>query len=179
MKKVLVVVGHSFYDKGAYNSKLDLKEYDFCMDVACEVFKREQWKDIDLLLKSRNASYSVLPAEINSLNPDFILELHLNCVADSSVQGTEHLYFNASQRSREMASILQKHCLEQFKLKDRKIKALFPGDNGYNIVSKTNAPCVITEPFFLSNITKEQIGDFKEKYIKYLTKAIREIVDTL
>ena len=178
MKKVMVVVGHSFYDKGAYNKEFDRHEYDCCMKVATRLFETESWKDIDLVLKSRNASYSNLPIEINEWNPDYIIELHLNSIGTKKVQGTEHLYYHTSKRSKAMADILQKNCLKEMRLNDRGLKPIKREDRGCNILLNTKAPCVITEPFFLSGIKEhDELEMLLFKYFIYLRDSIREIVD--
>lgn len=178
MKKVMIVVGHSYYDKGAYNKKIDKHEYDCCMKVATTLFETEAWKDIDLVLKSRNASYSNLPNEINEWNPDYIIELHLNAISNQTTQGTEHLYYYTSKRSKAMADILQKNCLNEMKLNDRGLKPIKKDDRGCNILLNTKAPCVITEPFFLSGINNiEELEMLLHKYFLYLRNSIREIVD--
>lgn len=181
MKRVVIVVGHSFNDKGAYNEELNIHEYDYCMKVALNVFSKEEWNDIDLILKSRNKSYSNLPIEINSLNPDYIIELHLNSVDDKQIQGSEHLYYHSSNRGKKIAYIFQKNCINIFKLKDRGLKGIKKGDRGNEILEKTKAPCIITEPFFISNFNKNNkniLDDYLDKYIKYIKKSIREIVDS-
>ena len=180
MKKVMVVIGHDFNSKGCYNEKLDVHEYDFCMNVATTLFAEEVWDDIDLLLKSRNKFYRDLAGEINSSNPDYVIELHLNSVDNKKVQGSEHLYCYGSTRGKKMADIFQKHCLKEFGFKDRGNDARVNGENGYPILSKTKAPCIIAEPFFLSdeNITKEDLSVLTRKYIMYLKRSIREICNT-
>lgn len=178
MKKVMIVVGHSFYDKGAYNEKFKTSEYDYCMNVATHLFSQEAWKDIDLVIKSRNASYSNLPIEINEWNPDYIIELHLNSVSNDTVQGTEHLYYHTSNRSKAMATILQKNCIKNFNYKDRGLKPIKKDDRGCNILLNTKAPCVIAEPFFLSGIKNDdELSSNAVKYFHYLRDSIREIVD--
>ena len=177
MKKVMIVIGHDFNSKGCHNENLNVHEYDFCMKVATTLFAEEVWDDVDLLLKSRNRFYKDLADEINSSNPDYVIELHLNSVDNKKVQGTEHLYCHGSTRGEKMANILQKHCLAEFGYRDRGIDARVKGENGYPILSKTKAPCVIAEPFFLSdvNIKQEDLEELTRKYITYLKKSIREI----
>lgn len=177
MKKVMVVIGHDFNSKGCYNEKLNVHEYDFCMKVATTLFAEEVWDDIDLLLKSRNRFYKDLADEINSSNPDYVVELHLNSVDNKKVQGTEHLYCYGSERGKKIADIFQKHCVKEFGFRDRGLNGIVKGENGYPILSKTKAPCIIAEPFFLSdeNIKSEDLEELTRKYIMYLKRAIREM----
>lgn len=182
MKKVMIVIGHSFKDRGC-NKKIEnfiITEYDICMEVATRLFSIDTTEDIDIVLKSRNHSYTDLPKEINSYNPDYVIELHLNSSDNKDVQGTEHLYYHTSKRSKQMATILQNNCIKEFGYKDRGIKPIKQGDRGCNILLNTKAPCVIAEPFFLSYDNKGKlvlINDLIKKYCSYLQNSIREIVD--
>ncbi len=173
----MVVIGHDFKNKGCYNGDIDVHEYDFCMNVATTLFAEEVWDDVDLLLKSRNQFYRDLADEINSSNPDYVIELHLNNVDNKSIQGSEHLYCHGSTRGKKMADIFQKHCVKEFGFRDRGTDARVNGENGYPILSRTFAPCIIAEPFFLSDkeIHKDDLPELTRKYIMYLKRAIREI----
>jgi len=53
---------------------LGVTEYEYCLERALELLKGDTWDDMDVVLKTRNRSYSELPKEIDSLNPDYILE---------------------------------------------------------------------------------------------------------
>ena len=78
MKRVVLVPGHSFVDPGAVNGRLNLKEYDCVLEMTLELFKDDDWKDIDIVLKGRN-TYGTLPEEINSLNADYVIEVAFEC----------------------------------------------------------------------------------------------------
>ena len=147
------------------------------MNVATTLFAEEVWDDVDLLLKSRNQFYRDLADEINSSNPDYVIELHLNNVDNKSIQGSEHLYCYGSTRGKKMADIFQKHCVKEFGFRDRGTDARVNGENGYPILSRTFAPCIIAEPFFLSDkeIHKDDLPELTRKYIMYLKRSIREI----
>ena len=61
------------------------------------------------------------------------------------------LYWNSSSKSRALATITQKHVMKALKLKSRGAKGKRPGDRGAMVLRFTNAPCIITEPFFIDN----------------------------
>jgi N-acetylmuramoyl-L-alanine amidase len=121
-----LVPGHSFVDPGAVNGRLNLKEYDCVLEMTLELFKDDDWKDIDIVLKGRN-TYGTLPEEINSLNADYVIELHLNA-ADGKAQGTEVLYCESSKTGKEMAGIIQSKLVKYLKYPDRGIKAIAVAD---------------------------------------------------
>lgn len=178
MKKFMVVIGHSFKDNGCSNEINN--EYNLCMKTAIELFRTDETEDIDIVLKSRNHSYTDLPKEVNSYNPDYVIELHLNSSEDRSIQGSEHLYYHTSKRSKQMATIMQSNCVKVFGYRDRGIKPIKQSDRGCNILLNTKAPCVIAEPFFLSNSSltnRESLEISVSKYVDYLKKSIREIAD--
>lgn len=171
MKRVVIIPGHSYKDPGAINLKLGVREYDYCLERALELFKKDDWSDIDIILKSRNKSYRNLPNEINSLKPDYIIELHLNA-ANGKAQGTEVLC-SGSEKGKIMAKIIQKNLLDRLNLKDRGVKIKYRKDRGGYLLHATKAPCVIVEPFFLDSTTKL----YEQEVYEALRASIREIVD--
>ena len=174
MKRVVLVPGHSFVDPGAVNGRLNLKEYDCVLEMTLELFKGDDWKDIDIVLKGRN-TYGTLPEEINSLNADYVIELHLNA-ADGKAQGTEVLYCESSKTGKEMAGIIQSKLVKHLKYTDRGIKAIGSEERGANILWKTKAPCVIVESCFIDSLKYKEELKLTET-VTALKQGIREIVD--
>lgn len=172
MKRVLVMPGHSYKDPGAINEKLGVTEYQYCLERVLELLRRDTWDDIDIVLKTRNLSYRSLSDEVNTLNPDYIIELHLNA-ANGVAQGTETLYCSVSSRGKKMAEIIQKNFIKRIGLKNRGIKPKAKGERGGHILWTTKAPCVIVEPFFLDSTTEL----YQEDVMEALRVSIREIVD--
>lgn len=152
--RVLIIPGHSIDRPGAYNKKLNICEHDVVVDIATTMLKNEKDKDISLILTSRN-TYNKLPDELNHLNPDIILSLHLNAY-DNKTQGTEVLYYHRSNKSKPLAEAIQKELLE-LGYYNRGAKGIKPHDRGGHLLFKTLAPCVILEPYFLDSITNENV----------------------
>ena len=123
------------------------------------------------MLKTRNRSYSELPKEIDSLNPDYILELHLNA-ANKKAQGGEVLYCRASSRGKKMAEIIQNNLLKRLKLADRGAKPREKKEAGGHILWSTKAPCVVVESFFLDS-TREL---HRQEVYEALRASVREKV---
>ncbi len=163
MKRVVFVVGHSFYDNGAENKKTGDTEYKFNLEVAHWIMKNERFKNIDTVIKARNAAYEELPEEIDTLNPNLIVCLHANA-HNEKVQGTEMWYWNTSSKGSRAAKIIQTHMVSTLGLHNRGVKPAYQGDNGWPVLKRTHAPCIIGEPFFIDaldiidNTIVEKVG---------------------
>lgn len=170
MKRIVLVIGHSFKSQGAANEKLGITEYEYCMNLALELFKHEENTEIDLILKARNKSYESLIHEINTLNADLVIELHLNAY-NKKVQGTEVLYAKTSKKSKEIAEIFQEELVKNLKLPDRGARGIDKQDRGGYLLYGTIAPCIILEPFFLDSAI--------ELYEEVVYEAIRESINII
>lgn len=147
--RVLIIPGHSIDKPGAYNERLDIDEHSIVMDIATEMLKKEKDKSLSLILTSRN-TYSKLPDELNYLNPDFIISIHLNAF-DGKQQGTETLYYKYSNKSKLLAEIIQEDLLK-LGYDNRGTKDITENDRGGHLLFRTKTPCVIIEPYFLDSI---------------------------
>jgi len=172
MKRVLILPGHSYKDPGASNQELGVTEYEYCLNRTFELLRGDTWDDIDVVLKTRNGSYSKLPGECDTINPDYIIELHLNA-ANKKAQGSEVLYCSASGRGKKMAEIIQANLVGELGLRDRGAKPITKNDRGGHLLWKTKAPCVIVESFFLDSAKELH----REEVYEALRASIREIVD--
>ncbi|MFW6015983.1 MAG: N-acetylmuramoyl-L-alanine amidase [bacterium] len=166
LTRVLIIPGHSLDKPGAYNKKLDIYEHDVVMEIATEMLKKEKNKSLSLILTSRN-SYSKLPNELNHLNPDFIISLHLNAF-NGEAQGIETLYYKNSDKSKLLSQIIQKDLLE-LGYDDRGVKGITENDRGGHLLFNTKTPCVIIEPFFIDSI--ESKGEI-ERNIKLISDIL-------
>ena len=95
-------------------------------------------------------TWGELPADINGLDPHFVLSLHCNSY-NGQTSGTEVLYYHKSNVGENIAKILQRHLVEFLGLRDRGIKPKTSEDRGGHLLRYTKAPCVIVEPFFIDN----------------------------
>lgn len=179
-KKVAIVIGHSSTDPGAVNTDptngLKTKEYDYNYYVAPRIVELlKQSENVEPVLVKRDVPYSQLPAKINALNPDLIIEFHCNAVDVPTAGGTETLY-SGSVRGKSIAAMLQTAMLNTFGLKDRGVKALVKGGRGATLIFETNAPCFIVEPFFISNEAEETKGVAKKDvYVRNMVSTIDQI----
>jgi N-acetylmuramoyl-L-alanine amidase len=146
-KMCALVIGHKKTSPGAMNDKAGFTEFDFNEDLSTRIENNFKKGEIQRIYRR---TYRNLPGDINELNPDFVVSLHCNAF-NQRTSGTEMLYYYKSKKGKQMAEILQKHLLDYLKLPDRGIKAKDSEDRGGYLLRYTNAPCVITEPFFIDN----------------------------
>lgn len=175
-----LVIGHTEKRPGARCDVLKANEYHWNEPIAREVKEitdRNGEVDVQLVYRTR---YSTLPHEINDLAPDFIVSLHFNS-ASKSATGTETLYWKSSSQAKSLAQIFQDAMLDTLGLRDRGVKGLTsPKDRGAPLLRRTNAPCIILEPFFGSNnkdgrIAKSNRDNLVAAYATAIEDAAEEL----
>ncbi|KXJ52413.1 MAG: N-acetylmuramoyl-L-alanine amidase [Neptuniibacter pectenicola] len=147
MKTCALVIGHKKNSPGAVNEHRNLSEFTFNEALAKEIESAVVGVHIQRVYRR---TYSALPSDLNELEPDFILSLHCNAF-NKTASGTEVLYYHRSALGRQMADILQVHLVHALGLPNRGIKPKNSEDRGGYLLQKTNAPCLIAEPFFIDN----------------------------
>ena len=168
---VLLIPGHEHNKQGV--SKFGISEYIFGMDVVTEIFRKEKSPNVSVVLMSRNV-FKTHPQDINNLNPDLVIEFHLNAF-NGDVQGTETLHFNGSKIGERVAQRLQDYMLE-LGYNDRGLKPITRGQLGGHLIAGTKAPAIILEPFFMDSIeTKEEMAKNKEKIIDLMMRFLKDL----
>lgn len=146
--KVALVVGHTKDKPGACNSTYGVCEFGFndrlVNKVDCLIDER---CEVEVVYRD---NYKALPDKINDLNPDFIICFHANSF-NTSIVGSETLYYYKSSRSKRIAEIFQNRLVTTLNLYDRGIRPRSSEQRGGYILKNTNAPCIILEPFFIDN----------------------------
>lgn len=171
MKRVVIIPGHEPKAKGAYNSRLDISEYDVVTQICIRLMALEDSDDIDLVMKKRN-TYSKLAEETLYLKQDLAIEVHLNAY-NGVTQGTETLYWNTKTKSKQYATFFQQKLVKYLKLNDRKTLSRKDGDNGGPFLRLNGLACIIVEPFFLDSVNDKAT---LEKYIDLTVKALHEAI---
>lgn len=168
--KLALVVGHQKSDNGAYNKKYDVTEWQINKILVAMIIPQlaEHIEPIYILRDDTKDGYSKLPAKINALKPDHIIEFHCNAAENKPKKdkdgkplplteadipkGNEMLYYFKSTRSQEFAKMLNNTVYNTLKISNRGLKPISTKDQrGYHILKNTAAPCVIFEPAFLSS----------------------------
>lgn len=142
-----LVIGHKKLSPGAMNKAQGLTEFDFNDDLAKRI---EGYVNEAVIQRVYRRTWGELPADINTVDPGFIVSLHCNAF-NTEASGTEVLYYHRSQNGKKIAEILHHRLVEYLKLKDRGIKPKTAEDRGGYLLCYTKAPCIIAEPFFIDN----------------------------
>ncbi len=170
--KVALVIGHKEHSPGACNNVDDLCEFCFNEKLAKDISKVLEINN-ELVYREDGGSYSKLPFYINTnIKPNFIVSLHCNAF-NTKASGTEVLYYHKSIKSRTMAEELQKNLVFALDLPDRGVKGRGTEDRGGFLLRYTNAPCVITEPFFIDN--DKDLARVKERYDVVVAAYVKSI----
>lgn len=191
-KKVCIVIGHHKFAQGAYNADKKLTEFTFSQELA-RYIKAKCPDSIDLEIVYREpvkGSYLHLPAVINELDPDFIVSLHCNAY-NKKVSGTETLHHYNSKRSKIMAQIFQDNLVSFLGFPDRGLKLRRArkeqpegfadiSTRGGHLLKYTDAPCIITEAFFIDNtddllMVMDNIEELAQVYINSILEVIQKI----
>jgi hypothetical protein len=96
------------------------------------------------------------------------------------VSGTETLHYHRSSAGSTLAAIVQPKLVEALELPGRGVKARRAADCGGLLLQKTDAPCVIGEPFFIDKAgglkrATERFTDLADAYVQ----AIEAYAETL
>ena len=142
-----LVIGHKKDSPGAVSHDGSLSEFVFNEKLAMMIEGTVRQAEVQRVYRRTLDS---LPGDINQLDPDFIISLHCNSFQYKAT-GTEVLYYHQSERGRKAAIIFQKHLVNHLRLKDRGIKPKNAEERGGYLLKYTKAPCLISEPFFISN----------------------------
>ncbi|MEW5924464.1 MAG: N-acetylmuramoyl-L-alanine amidase [Candidatus Zixiibacteriota bacterium] len=142
-----LVIGHKKNSPGAASSDGSISEFVFNEQLAVLIEGKVTQADVQRVYRRTLES---LPHDINNLNPDFIISLHCNSFHQKAT-GTEVLYYHKSERGKGAAAVLQKHLVGHLGLKNRGTKPKNAEERGGYLLKYTKAPCIISEPFFISN----------------------------
>jgi N-acetylmuramoyl-L-alanine amidase len=159
MYKVCVDVGHTPAKPGAA-AQDGVTEYEQNMMLANLIAQELHAIELIPVVVYRD-TYSNLPNLINATHADICISVHANAASTPLATGTETLYYEHSERSKSLATVVQKEMIDCLGLRDRGLKGLGLDDRGYSLVKKTNMPHVIIEPYFLSNKRDTAIANSK------------------
>ena len=179
MKICALVIGHKKNSPGAVNNTQNLSEFDYNEQLALEIEAALCGCEKIKIQRIYRRTYSNLPDDINALRPDFIISLHCNAY-NTRATGTEVLFYHRSKKGKKFAKILNKNLVNALGLTNRGIKAKTTEDRGGYLLKQTNAPCLISEPFFIDN--DNDLATANEKRTELIcayVKSIKKIARTL
>ena len=177
MKRVALVIGHSEVAQGAVNEEIHLSEWQYNFPMVRRLWTRlTQINEVEPLIIERDLpnDYDGLPLLINSLLPDFILSFHCNAVENKLISGSEVLFYDGSIHGATLAEAIEA-CHRILGVRTRGIRARRRGDRGGYLLYHTKAPCVIVEPFFISNTNDLKQGlKYQDRLIECYARAIND-----
>jgi N-acetylmuramoyl-L-alanine amidase len=163
---VALVIGHDPKESGAQGeftatdgTRVKVSEYPYNVVVSGKVRQRlsaEKGIHIHDVRRHLCGGYHGMVRHVNGIDPAFAVELHFNAADDPKANGTETLFWHASERSRELATIFQAAVITRWQLRDRGLKPINLGERGAPFLRGTRCPAIICEPFFGSNAKEMQ-----------------------
>lgn len=149
---IAIIVGHTQSSPGACAPDGSVCEFGYNEPVARGVVDELEAGGLtaQVVYRDEPNDYSGLPSKVNQLDPDFIVSLHANAAGEFAT-GTEMLYWHDSESGEVLARTLQRHVVAVLGLRDRGVKPRQSHHRGSHLLKSTRAPCVIAEPFFISN----------------------------
>lgn len=164
--KLAIVVGHSKDRTGAYNKDLDITEYKLNEELAEAILNVCIERNLPSIMIYRLNGYSKLPSDINKINPDFTICVHHNASGKRRVNGTETLYYAKSETSKKFAQCVNDEMVKALGFRDRGLLPKLSG-NGTHVLKNTSMPCILIEPYFMSNTEA-----VKNRDVEKLAKSI-------
>ena len=172
-KHICIIIGHGGNDCGAVSQDKKTTELGYNTALADELVELLGNNGYEAFTHNRGYSKMENTTLINSLNPDLIISLHCNS-ANTTATGTEAIYYPDSTKGKRFAELLSKNVSEALGLKNRGAKEPWHG-RGSGLLSRTKAPCVISEPYFIDNNEDLKAGlEKKDEYIQAIVKSIDE-----
>lgn len=177
MKKILlcIVIGHSIKKQGARNKELNINEFFLNDELGQALAKECEKNEVPHIIHYRKNGYSKLPAEINKLNPSHTICIHHNSSSNKKVQGTETLFYKHTKVSNTFARYVNDEMALALGYRNRGTKGRTQGQNGGHVLRNTSMPCILLEPYFMSenDAVKNRDSELLAKailkgYLKYI-----------
>ena len=156
--KVALVVGHHEASKGDYSNLFKQHEWDYWKWFAENY---EKWEgDVSIFFHDPKInSYIERQRDTAKRTADYdlVFELHWNAFDPDgdgvdNASGTECLVYPGNERSFKTAEYFC-NTMSNSGFKNRGVKILNPGDNGYGFVSETKGDAILVEFFFADSKT--------------------------
>lgn len=177
---VVIDPGHGGKDPGTSGIS-NTQEKDFTLAVGLKVQALLlQEPNIELYMTRVDDTYPTRPERVklaNDLQADVFVSIHGNSVLESpNANGTE-TYWYKRENSKQLATILHKHLLEQMGLKDRRVK-----EQSFEVIRETKMAASLVEVGFLSNLSDESFmftEDGQNRAAQAIVDGIKEYLGLL
>ena len=185
MKKICLIIGHGQYKKdsngntyrepGATNPHNKYTEFQYNSELVPKISEKLK-RQYEVLIENRANNSIENTSKINAFNPELIISFHCNDSENDTATGTEAIYYPGSVKGKELATIVSKNVSAALGLKNRGAKEPWQG-RGNGLLSRTKAPCVISEGFFIDNDNDLKAGlDKMNDYADAVVKSIHEFL---
>lgn len=180
MKTIVLNIGHGkkgdSFDPGAVNDAMQITEHEFNRGLSDLIAQKLTGNDMVDVVKVFQTNYSGLPKIINGLKPALTVSMHCNAAENKQANGSEVLYKQGCSICLNIAEVFVKHFDAIGLFKSRGVKQLSQSGRGAKLVYSTDAPCVICEPFFISNtdelsIAIDSMDDLADAYCQGIIEA--------
>lgn len=162
--KIAIVIGHSASSKGAVNTD-GVAEFTWNTRLAEQLEQQFEERGVECrIFRRRPGRYNtVVPAlaqEVNRWGCDLVVALHFNASTDSDVAGAMALHWPGSVDGRHMADRLARAVSSAVGNQNLGKRAQAESWSGAQlwILSETDAPAVILEPYFGSNASDTRLA---------------------
>lgn len=177
---VVIDPGHGGKDPGTTGIS-KTQEKDFTLAVGLKVQELLlQEPNIELYMTRVDDTYPTRPERVklaNDLQADVFVSIHGNSVLESpNANGTE-TYWYKRESSKQLATILHKHLLQQMGLKDRRVK-----EQSFEVIRETKMAASLVEVGFLSNLSDESFmfsEDGQNRAAQAIVDGIKEYLGLL
>lgn len=191
-KQICVVIdaGHGGSDPGKVGINNAL-EKDINLQIAIILKKFLEAEDIKVVMtrEDENGLYDENASNkkvqdmkkrleiIEASDPVLVVSIHQNSYHEEYVKGAQVFYYQTSDKSKELAEILQ----EQLRVLNSENKRQAKGNDSYYLLKKTSKPIVIVECGFLSNSEEAEklvTAFYQEKMAWNIHMGIMKYINT-
>lgn len=141
-KYIVIDAGHGGSDHGAVYG--NFTEKDITLSIAKEIQKltgkQDQYEVILIRNEDTFPSLSERTNQINELNPEMVISLHVNTSSEEETKRGTEVYVQNSEESKKLAGKIYK------KFKVRKIE-----ERNFYILRESKVPTVLVEMGFINN----------------------------
>ena len=160
-KKIIVLdAGHGGKDPGMVQGKVEEKHINLSIAQKLQTFLEQAGATVIItrlddcqLSSSKSGDMHARRVIANSSHGDIFVSIHQNSFGKSGVHGAQVFYFNKSDNSEKLATLIQAR-LKGFADPSNKFKAK-PNTN-YFVLKQTVMPAVLVECGFLTNYNERQ-----------------------
>jgi N-acetylmuramoyl-L-alanine amidase len=172
--KIVLDAGHGGSDPGAPGT-MGIHEKHVVLPVALKIGEILVKNGVETIYTRKTDTYLTLQERCNISNnarPDYFVSIHANAYIPEDPeaprpQGIETWYFEGSADGQKLAQVIQNEIIKETGKVNRGIETT----SGLYVLKNTNAPAILTELGFMTNLEEEKLL-ITDAYQNKLAKAI-------